>query len=67
MQFNGGTKRRNRAQVNNKSYDGSYSQRLQMYKLPPTKTISLYEFEDFAVERLKGIDLTSSLGRAVFA
>lgn len=35
--------------------NGSYISRLQLYKLPPTSTISLYEFEEFAVERLKGI------------
>lgn len=28
--------------------------RLQMYKIPPTNKISLEEFEDFAIERLKG-------------
>ena len=27
--------------------------RLQMYKIPPTNKISLEEFEDFAIERLK--------------
>jgi hypothetical protein len=53
MQFSGGSKRRNK-QLNNKINDGSNCQRIQLYKLPPTDTISLYEFEDFAVERLKG-------------
>ena len=28
--------------------------RLQMYKIPPTNKISLEEFEVFAIERLKG-------------
>jgi len=31
-----------------------YAQRLQFYKIPPTETISLLEFEESAVERLKG-------------
>lgn len=31
-----------------------YPDRLQMYKLPPTDNISLEEFEELAVERLKG-------------
>ena len=31
-----------------------YSHCLQLYRLPPTDTISLEEFEDLAVERLKG-------------
>lgn len=34
--------------------DDKYAQRLQFYKIPPTDTISLCEFEEFAVERLKG-------------
>ncbi|XP_052276679.1 DNA primase large subunit-like isoform X2 [Dreissena polymorpha] len=31
----------------------SYCSRLQLYKVPPTDTISLYEFEEYAIERLK--------------
>jgi DNA primase large subunit len=30
-----------------------YPDRLQMYKLPPTDNISLEEFEELAIERLK--------------
>lgn len=28
---------------------------LQLYRIPPTETISLEEFEELAVERLKGL------------
>ena len=31
------------------------NQILQFYRTPPTDTISLYEFEEYAVERLKGL------------
>ncbi len=31
-----------------------YPHSLQFYTIPPTENISLQEFEDFAVERLKG-------------
>ena len=33
---------------------GQYPHNLQFYSLPPTENISLQDFEDFAVERLKG-------------
>jgi len=31
-----------------------YSNSLQLYTLPPTETISLQEFEELAMDRLKG-------------
>ena len=31
-----------------------YTHNLQFYKIPPVDTISLFEFEDYAVERLRG-------------
>lgn len=33
---------------------GKYSHGLQMYKVPPTDNITLEEFEEFAIDRLKG-------------
>ena len=31
-----------------------YSNNLQLYTLPPTETISLHDFEELAIDRLKG-------------
>lgn len=39
---------------NAKSKDGQYGHSLQMYKVPPTESITLEEFEEFAINRLKG-------------
>ena len=33
---------------------GKYVHGLQMYKIPPTDNITLEEFEEFAIDRLKG-------------
>ena len=33
---------------------GKYAHGLQMYKIPPTGNITLEEFEEFAIDRLKG-------------
>ncbi len=33
---------------------GKYVHGLQMYKVPPTDNITLEEFEEFAIDRLKG-------------
>lgn len=54
MEFaNRGVKRSKRKQ-GNVNEPGTVRGGLQLYKLPPADTISLYEFEDFALERLKG-------------
>jgi len=54
MQFDG-TKQRYRS-ARTKTYVGSveYSNSLQLYAIPPTETISLQEFEELAIDRLKG-------------
>ncbi|XP_045160511.2 DNA primase large subunit-like [Mercenaria mercenaria] len=61
MEFAGTTKRKNK-QVKGKTSDKAYNQKLQLYKIPPTDTISLYEFEDFAVERLKVLKAVETAG-----
>jgi len=38
-----------------------YSDSLQLYTLPPTETISLQEFEELAMDRLKGALQSQSL------
>ena len=35
-------------------YAGKYVHGLQMYRVPPTDNITLEEFEEFAIDRLKG-------------
>ena len=43
--------------------DGSlYPNNLQFYSLPPTENITLQDFEEFAVHRLKGWSLVFSPG-----
>ena len=43
-----------RAIKNSMKLKSEYSHSLQLYQLPPTETVSLQEFEDLAVDRLKG-------------
>ena len=40
---------------------GKYAHGLQMYKVPPTDNITLEEFEEFAIDRLKGTRLVRIL------
>lgn len=41
-------------QKNSKLIKSGAEHRLQIYKIPPKETVTLQEFEDYAVERLKG-------------
>ena len=40
---------------------GLYGHCIQLYKFPPTDTITLDEFEELAVERLKGRSVSESV------
>ena len=53
MDFGGRLKSR-KLQNNADAVDDRYPHRLQLYTTPPSDTISLQEFEELAVERLKG-------------
>ena len=55
MQFNK-TKRRYTRDARSGTTVGSaeYTDGLQLYSIPPTETISLQQFEDLAIDRLKG-------------
>ena len=52
MQFNRRTQKK--IQLREGRDWGQYPDRLQMYKIPPIDSISLEEFEELAIERLKG-------------
>ncbi len=55
MQFTGKTRRKNKITKLEGTEDaGKYVHGLQMYKVPPTDNITLEEFEEFAIDRLKG-------------
>jgi len=53
MQFDG-TKQRYRYTRAKHVGTVEYSNSLQLYTIPPTETISLQEFEELAIDRLKG-------------
>lgn len=52
MQFT--PRERRQLNLSGKRQAGLYPHALQFYKLPPIDVISLEEFEDLALERLKG-------------
>jgi len=51
---NRGRKRSKIHQLEGSQNTGKYVHGLQMYKVPPTDNITLEEFEEFAIDRLKG-------------
>ena len=53
MQFAGRRKSKN-IKLEGTENAGKYLHGLQMYKIPPTDNITLEEFEEFAIDRLKG-------------
>lgn len=56
MQFTGNRSRRKSkiTKLEGTENAGKYVHGLQMYKVPPTDNITLEEFEEFAIDRLKG-------------
>ena len=56
MQFTGNRARKRSKihQLEGSQITGRYVHGLQMYKVPPTDNITLEEFEEFAIDRLKG-------------
>ena len=56
MQFSDRINRRKSksTKLEDTEYAGKYVHGLQMYRVPPTDNITLEEFEEFAIDRLKG-------------
>ena len=55
MDFGNKTRSKRRKHGNKENIPEIYNHNLQFYKMPPVDTISLFEFEDYAVERLRGM------------
>ena len=49
-----GKRNRHKTRLMNDERNTEYSHRLQFYNIPPTQNISLSEFEEMAISRLKG-------------
>ena len=54
MEFQSNRTSARRAIKNSMKLKNEFAHSLQLYTMPPTETISLQEFEDLAVDRLKG-------------
>jgi len=54
MEFNTTKQRYGAARTKTNVGAADYSKGLQLYTVPPTETISLHEFEELAMDRLKG-------------
>ena len=55
MEFHSNRTSARRAIKNSMKLKNEYAHSLQLYTMPPTETVSLQEFEDLAVDRLKGM------------
>ncbi|CAG5118444.1 unnamed protein product [Candidula unifasciata] len=62
MEFVSRTRTKGRTGDIKKVIDDRYPHRLQLYTHPPTDTISLQEFEELAVERLKVLKAVETVG-----
>ncbi|XP_020623549.1 DNA primase large subunit-like [Orbicella faveolata] len=64
MQFTGNPKRRKSkiTKLEDAENVGKYVHGLQMYKVPPTDNITLEEFEEFAIDRLKVLREVETFG-----
>ncbi|XP_005100037.1 DNA primase large subunit [Aplysia californica] len=62
MDFGNRSKARSKVDESNVTIDEHYPHRLQLYSTPPSGTISLQEFEELAVERLKVLKAVETIG-----
>ncbi|XP_064626555.1 DNA primase large subunit-like [Lineus longissimus] len=63
MEYASNARRRKKAiKISNGVDFALYPHRLQLYTLPPVENITLQEFEDFAVERLKVLKAVETIG-----
>ena len=61
MDFGNKTRSKRRKHGNKENIPEIYNHNLQFYKMPPVDTISLFEFEDYAVERLRGMQFVGGV------
>lgn len=55
-----------RKQKTSKSVNAGTGHRLQFYVIPPRETVTLQEFEEYAVERLKGKSILESIHHVAY-
>uniref|UniRef100_A0A0B6Z753 DNA primase large subunit n=2 Tax=Arion vulgaris TaxID=1028688 RepID=A0A0B6Z753_9EUPU len=62
MEFGNRTRTKSKTNDASRATDNRYPHRLQLYTQPPSDTISLQEFEELAVERLKVLKAVETVG-----